>query len=101
MINWNWLHIEQEYNKILHHQTCRANFGGKKGEIGTITECDQIIDKLKKQFATGTMPVITCPNKVCGCGLCVPKAQHHDITEAMFKKSVKGLTPVIGGTLNV
>ena len=101
MINWNWLHIEQEYNKILHHQTCRANFGGKKGEIGTITECDQIIDKLRKQFATGTMPVITCPNKVCGCGLCVPKAQHHDITEAMFKKSVKNLTPVIGGTLNV
>jgi MoaA/NifB/PqqE/SkfB family radical SAM enzyme len=101
MINWNWLHIEQEYNKILHHQTCRANFGGRKGEIGTITECDQIINKLEKQFATGTMPVITCPNKVCGCGLCVPKAQHHDITEAMFKKSVKNLTPVIGGTMNV
>ena len=45
--------------------------------------------------------MITCPNKVCGCGLCVPKAQHHDITEAMFKKSVKNLTPVIGGTMNV
>ena len=100
MINWNWLHIEQEYDRILHHQTCRANFGGKRGEIGTITNCDKIIEQLEKQFATGTMPVITCPNKVCGCGLCVPKSQHNDITEAMFSKAIKNLKPIIGAELN-
>ena len=101
MINWNWLHIEQEYDNILHHQTCRANFGGERGPIGKISESEKILERLERQLATGTMPVITCPNKLCGCGLCVPKAKHHDITEAMFKKSVKGLTPIIGGTMDV
>ena len=46
------------------------------------------------------MPVITCPNKVCGCGLCVPKSQHNDITEAMFSKAIKNLKPIIGAELN-
>ena len=100
LINWNWLHIEQEYDNILHHQTCRANFGGERGPIGKISESEKILERLQRQLATGKMPVITCPNKICGCGLCVPKAKHHDITEAMFKKSVKGLTPVIGGTMD-
>ena len=100
MINWNWLHIEQEYDNILHHQTCRANFGGTRGPIGKISESEKVIERLERQLATGTMPVITCPNKICGCGLCVPKARDQDVTEAMFKKSVKNLTPVIGGVLN-
>ena len=100
MINWNWLHIEQEYDNVLHHQTCRANFGGKRGPIGKISESDKILEKLERQLSTGTMPVIVCPNKLCGCGLCVPKSKHHDITTSMFKKSIKNLTPVIGGTLN-
>ena len=63
------------------------------------SESEKILERLKRQLATGTMPVITCPNKICGCGLCVPKAKHHNITEAMFKKSVKGLTPVIGAKM--
>ena len=100
MINWNWLHIEQEYDNILHHQTCRANFGGTKGPIGKISECDKILDRLERQLSTGTMPVIVCPNKLCGCGLCVPKSKHHSITEKMFEKATVGLTPIIGGTLN-
>jgi MoaA/NifB/PqqE/SkfB family radical SAM enzyme len=100
LINWNWLHIEQENDNILHHQTCRANFGGKRGPIGKISESEIVLDRLEKQLATGKMPVITCPNKVCGCGLCVQKSKHHDMTEAMFNKAVKGLTPVIGAELN-
>ena len=100
MINWNWLHIEQEYDNILHHQTCRADFGGKRGPIGKISECDKVIERLEKQLATGTMPVITCPNDICGCGLCVQKSKHNEITEVMFKKAVKNLTPVFGAELN-
>ena len=81
-----------------------ANFGldyGLANKSGKISESEKILERLERQLATGTMPVITCPNKLCGCGLCVPKAKHHDITEAMFKKSVKGLTPIIGGTMDV
>lgn len=100
LINWNWLHIEQENDNILHHQTCRANFGGKRGPIGKISESEIVLERLEKQLATGKMPVITCPNKVCGCGLCVQKSKHHDMTEAMFNKAVKGLIPVVGAELN-
>ena len=100
MINWNWLHIEQENDNILHHQTCRANFGGKRGPIGKISESEIVLERLEKQLATGKMPVITCPNKVCGCGLCVQKSKHHDMTESMFNKAVKGLIPVVGAELN-
>ena len=100
LINWNWLHIEQEYDNILHHQTCRANFGGKRGPIGKISESEKVLERLERQLATGKMPVITCPNKICGCGLCVQKSKHHDVTEAMFNKAVKGLTPIIGAELD-
>ena len=100
LINWNWLHIEQEYDNILHHQTCRANFGGKRGPISKISESEKVIERLEKQLSTGTMPVITCPNKICGCGLCVQKSKHHDVTETMFNKAVKGLTPIVGAELN-
>ena len=100
LINWNWLHIEQEYDNILHHQTCRANFGGERGPIGKISESEKVIERLEKQLSTGTMPVITCPNKICGCGLCVQKSKHHDVTETMFNKAVKGLTPIVGAELN-
>ncbi|OUU18674.1 MAG: hypothetical protein CBC05_01630 [Crocinitomicaceae bacterium TMED45] len=99
LINWHWLHIEQEYDKILHHQTCRSTFGGKVGEIGTISDCEKIIDRLKKQFATGTMPVIKCPKKLCGCGLCISKAKNNEDITKLFYKTVKNLTPVLEGNL--
>ena len=83
-VNWFFLHIEQQTGLIYHHQTCQARFDGTRGPIGTIKEMEQILTKLKENLKNKKMPVITCPNKICGCGLCVPKAtQWQDLKQIL------------------
>ena len=81
-VNWFFLHIEQQTDTIWHHQTCQAKFDGTRGPIGTITDCDKIIDELRTNLENKTMPIITCPlgpGKHCGCGMCTPKATERDV----------------------
>jgi MoaA/NifB/PqqE/SkfB family radical SAM enzyme len=99
LVNWHWLHIEQQTDEVYHHQTCQATFNTNRGSIGTIAKSDVILDKLKKQLATGHMPVIVCSKEVCGCGLCLSKAKNDDDLKDLFSKTVKGLQPLIGETL--
>ena len=76
-VNWFFLHIEQQTDTIWHHQTCQARFDGTRGPIGSISECDKIIDELRNNLENKTMPIITCPlgpGKHCGCGMCTPKS---------------------------
>ena len=80
-VNWFFLHIEQQTDTIWHHQTCQARFDGTRGPIGSISECDTIIDELRTNLENKTMPVITCPlgpGKHCGCGLCTPKSTNRE-----------------------
>ena len=99
LVNWHWLHIEQQTDEVYHHQTCQATFNTNRGSIGTIAESDVIIDKLKNQLATGHMPVIVCSKKVCGCGMCLSKARDDDDIKDLFKNTVTGLQPLIGEKL--
>lgn len=76
-VNWFFLHIEQQTDTIWHHQTCQARFDGTRGPIGSISNCDRILEYLRQKLKTKTMPIIECPlgpNKLCGCGLCSPKS---------------------------
>ena len=76
-VNWFFLHIEQQTDTIWHHQTCQARFDGTRGPIGTISDCNSIINELRNNLENKTMPIITCPlgpGKHCGCGMCTPKA---------------------------
>jgi hypothetical protein len=45
------------------------------------------------------MPVIKCPKKLCGCGLCISKAKNNEDITKLFYKTVKNLTPVLEGNL--
>lgn len=76
-VNWFFLHIEQQTDKVFHHQTCQAKFDGTRGHIGRMGRggAKLIIDELRKNLESKTMPVITCPRHVCGCGLCAPKSK--------------------------
>lgn len=73
-VNWFFLHVEQQTDFIYHHQTCQARFDGTRGPIGKISEWETVIQELKDKLKKGKMPIITCPNKVCGCGICTPKS---------------------------
>jgi len=73
-VNWYFLHIEQQSDSVYHHQTCQARFDNTRGPIGKISEGSIILEELRTRLETNTMPIITCPNTFCGCGLCTPKS---------------------------
>lgn len=93
MINWYFLYIHQEIDKIWHHQTCQVNLEGKIGPICKVSEFDDYCDKLEAQFETGKIPFIRCPKTHCGCGLCVPKARLDNVAKSIFEYHAPGITP--------
>ena len=94
MINWFFLHIEEDRDAVYHHQTCMARFPNapkpnldyskfgdimhrftdEKGPICTISEGHKYLDWLEESLAKEDLK-ITCPNTYCGCGICVAKAK--------------------------
>lgn len=93
MINWYFLYIHQEIDKIWHHQTCQVNLEGKVGPICKVSEFDQYCDKIDAQFSTGGIPFIRCPKTFCGCGLCVPKAKTDKLADSIFRHHAPGVEP--------
>lgn len=81
-VNWYFLHIEQQTGLIYHHQTCQAKLDGTRGSIGSLDSWTELVQTLSQQLSTKTMPVIICPNKLCGCGLCTPKSENR---QELFK----------------
>lgn len=69
-----FLHIDQETELVYHHQTCQATYNGTKGAIGSLSD----IPALLNYANTKTGPIV-CPNKRCGCGMCVPKAKSLEV----------------------
>ncbi len=75
-VNWYFLHIEQQTDLVYHHQTCQARLDGVRGPIGHISSWQTIIGDLKNKLSQKEMPIVVCPNKLCGCGLCTPKSEN-------------------------
>lgn len=83
-VNWFFLHIEQQTDSIYHHQTCQAKLDGTRGPIGKISQSDIVLENLNRQLLENKMPLIVCPNKLCGCGLCTPKSkERHELLKIM------------------
>lgn len=74
MIDWFFLHIDQETGLVYHHQTCQALHGGKRGAVGNLKESKVMLDELEQRLKTPTN--IVCPNQRCGCGMCIPKSKN-------------------------
>ena len=75
LVNWYFLYINQEFDYIWSHQTCGVNLKGDVAPLGKLSEFDQINDELSKYiFEDQAMPLIRCPKKFCGCGMCITKA---------------------------
>ena len=93
MINWYFLYIHQEIDKIWHHQTCQVNLEGKVGPICNVSNFAEYCDDLEAKMNTGNIPYIRCPKTHCGCGLCVPKAKHDGLANEIFKRHAPGIQP--------
>ncbi|MGI9568981.1 MAG: radical SAM protein [Desulfobulbia bacterium] len=92
MVNWFFLHIEEDRDAVYHHQTCRAKFTDApqetfddllyskglitdtNGPICSISNYRPYLEWLESKFAEGP-PTMVCPNQHCGCGVCVAKAK--------------------------
>jgi|TARA_B100001094_G_scaffold111258_1_gene107097 sulfatase maturation enzyme AslB (radical SAM superfamily) len=84
-VNFFFLHLEQQTDQVFHHQTCQARFDGTRGPIGKISEGKQIVADLVRKLETDSMPTITCPKHVCGCGLCAPKSKFPENYKEVMK----------------
>jgi organic radical activating enzyme len=107
MINWFFLHIEEDKNAVYHHQTCMAKLPGtpdtnldlikftktkftdEVGPITSLTESDNYLKWLKTQFANGKTPTMICPNTHCGCGICITKANNEQDFREIANKFIK------------
>ena len=93
MVNWYFLYINQEIDKVWHHQTCMVALNGKVEPICDASKLDEYCDTLETTFATGAIPLIRCPKSHCGCGRCVPKAKNDNVALAIFKSHTSGISP--------
>lgn len=75
-VNWYFLHVEQQTKLVYTHQTCQARLDGTRGSIGDLDSWETIVSDLKANLEQKAMPIIVCPNKLCGCGLCTPKSKN-------------------------
>jgi MoaA/NifB/PqqE/SkfB family radical SAM enzyme len=73
MVDWYFLHIDQDLGTIYHHQTCQALHGGQRGPVGYLKDFEKLLLELQQRLVDPS-PII-CPNQRCGCGMCVPKAK--------------------------
>lgn len=95
MVNWYFLYIHQEIDKIWHHQTCQVDLNGKVSPISTVTDFDKYCDDLENKInETGSIPYIRCPKTYCGCGLCAPKAKNDNIAESLFRSHTVNINPM-------
>lgn len=110
MINWFFLHIEEDRNAVYHHQTCMARFSDapkpelntalfgdivnkfndNKGPICTLDNYETYLDWLQKQFDSGKKPTMVCPNTHCGCGICIAKAKQQSDFDSIKLNYIKG-----------
>jgi MoaA/NifB/PqqE/SkfB family radical SAM enzyme len=108
LINYYFLYIDQEFDQVWHHQTCKANWREGRGKmrdphklngvdeqspIGKITEYEKILENFKSKIYNGKIPIIQCPRTTCGCGVCIPKAKDSIVADKIFKKHITGLKP--------
>jgi hypothetical protein len=74
LVDWYFLYVDQETNLVYHHQTCQALYDEKRGPIGNLDDSAQLLEDLKLRLGDKDK-FIVCPNKRCGCGMCIPKAK--------------------------
>lgn len=108
MVNWFFLHIEEDKDVAYHHQTCQAKtvdtpeieigpllehvstFSDNRGPICNLSKSEEYLLWLEdKVYREGRPPTMVCPNGHCGCGICIAKAKTNEDFEMLKAKYVK------------
>lgn len=85
-VNWFFVYIKQVNGEIFVNKDCMMNFDGAVGPIGNLSNTHAVLDKLKYQLSTNSLPVIQCKKHSCWCGLCAPKAKDYQTYQNIIAK---------------
>jgi hypothetical protein len=92
-VNWFFLFVQQISGNVYTNKDCRMGFNGRVEPLGNMQNHQSILDNLKEQFISKSMPVIQCAKSVCRCGYCAPKAERLDDFKDLISRHV--ITDVI------
>jgi hypothetical protein len=87
-VNWFFLFVRQLDGAVFTNKDCQMSTTGMHEPLGTLVNSDQIINTLRTQLETKTMPVIVCKKKICVCGFCAPKAKSREDFMELIKRNV-------------
>ena len=77
-VNWFFLFVQQVDGAVFTNKDCMMSTTGVKEPLGFLNKSNNIIDTLKQQIESKTMPIIKCKKDICMCGFCAPKAENLD-----------------------
>ena len=92
-INYYFLFINSEFDRVWSSQTCGTNLDGKVAPLGFASRFEDIVDRLANSLYEKRLPVVTCPKTHCGCGLCIDKTDGP--VEPLMGKWMDGMTPEV------
>ncbi len=75
-VNWFFLFVQQLTGNVYTNKDCRMSTTNRVEPLGNLNASDQILDHLRHQLLTKSMPIIQCKKEICLCGICAPKAQN-------------------------
>ena len=87
-VNWFFLFVRQLDGAVYTNKDCETSTTGRVEPLGYISQSDSIINTLRTQLETQTMPIIQCVKDLCRCGFCAPKAESKEDFMELISRNV-------------
>jgi hypothetical protein len=87
-VNWFFLFVRQLDGAVYTNKDCETSTTGRVEPLGYISQSDSIINTLRTQLETQTMPIIQCIKDLCRCGFCAPKAESKEDFMELISRNV-------------
>lgn len=87
-VNWFFLFVQQLTGNVYTNKDCRTSTTGRVEPLGTVDNYQLILDKVKQQLDSRTMPIIKCVKDICMCGFCAPKADNMKDFKELFDRQL-------------
>lgn len=87
-VNWFFLYVQQLTGNVYTNKDCRTSTTGLIEPLGNVSNSKAMINTLRTQLETKTMPIITCIKEWCACGYCAPKAESRQDFLELIRRNV-------------
>lgn len=88
-VNWFFLYVQQYTGYVYINRDCRTSTRTNRVEpLGHLKYSAQMLNDLKDQLNTNSMPIIQCVKDTCLCGFCAPKAEKLEDFQQLIKRHV-------------